>query len=95
MNHTHIKWPNGVTTDAPVLAEHDVNMAMRSFDLLVFKQKQLKLHKAGTQPAHTSKGVSAGLIMRNCGPRQRCSRRQTQRLLPCRALPCPTLLSCI
>ncbi len=45
MNHTHIKWPEGVRTNAPILAEHDVSMAKRSYELLVFEQKQLRLQK--------------------------------------------------
>ena len=54
MNHTHIKWPDGVTTNAPVLAEHDVSMAMQSFDLLVFEQKQLRLQKGRAKPVKPS-----------------------------------------
>ena len=63
MNHTHIKWPSGVTTNAHVLAEHDVSMAMRSYDLLVFEQKQLKLHKPRTRVAPPS-NTCARAIMR-------------------------------
>ena len=85
MNHTHIKWPIGVTTDAPVLAEHDVSMAMRSFDLLVFKQKQLRLRNVQTQAAPTT-SAHRGSIMSACGARRRGTHLQTQQLFPSRLL---------
>ena len=78
MNHTHIKWPEGVRTGVPVLAEHDISMAMRSYDLLKFEQKQQrlqkgpKLQKARAGPVKASSSVQLHTSTRiYCWPTQK------------------------